>query len=234
MDPDQTLADILDLAAGLEELSDQHNDRKSVDWTETADELSEKLAALDTWLCNGGFLPKRWSKAKSLNTQKKSKIPTISYGPTFRFTRRATAKLIRAAAKRLETQPIRVQGQFRDYSLLKEGGGVCGCAAGCIIIEAEAAVGGQLLSAEVLAPLQEALRLFGLDKKGGPYTWPTPWVTTLFKVNDDPNNSVKDVARFMRKMAYAIDHGGKERAPTEPKRQLKLSDVGDEASSAAE
>ncbi len=50
MDPDKCLAEIRELIAGFqEEIS-----------TDEVEELNEKFEALDTWLKNGGFLPRDW------------------------------------------------------------------------------------------------------------------------------------------------------------------------------
>lgn len=56
MDPNQTLADILEQLRTM-----QHADGAA--WDDAARQLADSIEALDDWLATGGFLPDRWKKA---------------------------------------------------------------------------------------------------------------------------------------------------------------------------
>ena len=55
MDPNETLRQLLDLAAEIQENPDS---------TEDADDLAGHVLNLHLWLIKGGFLPDRWEIAR--------------------------------------------------------------------------------------------------------------------------------------------------------------------------
>jgi len=55
MDPDRALEEMLELANLI--LSEPDADAD-------AEQLAEKVEHLDRWLCQGGFVPKRWERAR--------------------------------------------------------------------------------------------------------------------------------------------------------------------------
>lgn len=60
MDPNALLEELLTLAQVIR--SDyEETDGNGVN-QDDANELAEKIDQLDTWLCAGGFMPKRWER----------------------------------------------------------------------------------------------------------------------------------------------------------------------------
>jgi len=58
MDPDVALAEIREQVEEFEGLSDDN----FVDALRAADQIVERIKALDEWLSKGGFLPKEWAR----------------------------------------------------------------------------------------------------------------------------------------------------------------------------
>lgn len=58
MDPNANLKEQLELAAAILEGADAG----VREWGATAHRLAELVQALDEWIENGGFLPKRWER----------------------------------------------------------------------------------------------------------------------------------------------------------------------------
>ncbi len=63
MDPNETLWKMMELAKEVMEKQELSISRGSVlDYSVEARDLAEGIQNLDGWICNGGFLPERWTK----------------------------------------------------------------------------------------------------------------------------------------------------------------------------
>lgn len=75
MDPNQNLDEQLDIAKRIQQLadSDEPLERFAEKLEALAEELADRVEALDHWITGGGFLPARWQDAlvnKALNERR--------------------------------------------------------------------------------------------------------------------------------------------------------------------
>ncbi len=65
MDPNQNLDEQLDIAKRIQQLadSDEPLERFAEKLEALAEELADRVEALDHWITGGGFLPRRWQDA---------------------------------------------------------------------------------------------------------------------------------------------------------------------------